>query len=217
MSLIDICAILFLFEQNELVANLVNEGCLIAFGFDMLIKLKDLGHVHESALQISDQADHSLLSVLCGPQGLVLIVQLLLGPLNMAALDELDTVLPLPELSEELLLLPLELFDSCLLGLLLLVKIVSSLNEGDETLEVLQRVLLLQQLRGIDLPETGDVNHLAEGVIEHLTLLGDEGLGNVKLGLPFLVVLKTLLQFTNVDLGVFGWEECKVLSLFLAF
>ena len=106
----------------------------------------------------------------------------------MAVLYELDTVLTLPKLSEELLLLPLELFDSCLLGLHLLDKIVSSLNEGDEALEVLQRALLLQKLKGLNLPETGDVNHFEEGVIEHQALLGDEGLSNVELCLPFLVV-----------------------------
>jgi hypothetical protein len=183
----------------------------------MLVKLKDLGHVHEAALQISDQADHPLLGVLSGPQGLIFVVQLLLGSLNVAAFDELDSVLPLSELSKELLFLPLELFDPSLLGLLLLVEVVSPLNKGDKAFEVLQRVLLLQELRGLNLSEACDVNHLAEGVVEHLTLFRDESLSNVELCLPFLVVLKALLKFSQVNLGVFGWEECKILSLFLAF
>lgn len=130
----------------------------------------------------------------------------------MAALDELDTVLPPSELGHQLILVSLELIDSCLLRLLLLIEIIGSFDEGNKAFKVLQGVFLVKELGSLDLSEAGDVDHLSEGGFKEHSLLSDESLGDVELRFPLLVVEVTVLQLGNVNLSVLRREQGEVLA-----
>jgi hypothetical protein len=213
---VNLAAVPICLKLRELLADALNQDGLVRLSLEPILDPKDLGHVHEATLEVGDQAELALLALLDHPEVLIFIVELLLCALNVAAFDQLNAVLPLAKLSEELLLVALELLNLAFLLALGLVKVVGTLNESNQSLKVLEGVLLLEEVGGLDLSEPGNFNHLAEGVLEHLSFLADESLGHIELRLPLPVVLLALLELANVDVSALDGEHGEVLALLIA-